>query len=268
MTRAVPVLMYHAVSDHPAPAAAAHAVTPAAFADQLARLHAAGYTTLTASAAARLLAGQGTWPQRPVALTFDDGYADLHHTAWPLLQRYGFTATVFVTTGWLADAADRAGTPPLDRMLSWSQLGELAAAGVEVGAHSHSHPQLDQLPDRPLQLEVTRCKERLEERLGLPVTAFAYPYGYSSARVRRVIARAGYASAFAVANALARPGADPLALPRLTVSNRTRRFADVVGGRRIGLLYARERTLTKGYALARHARRTATALARRATTRG
>src|ERR1039457_3170352 len=103
----VPILMYHEIADR-TETASRLAVSPDAFAGQLARLHAGGFTTLTARELATALAG-GTdaLPPKPVVLTFDDGFADFHSRPLPLLRRYGFTATVFVTTGWICDAAQR-----------------------------------------------------------------------------------------------------------------------------------------------------------------
>ncbi len=142
---AVPILMYHQIA---AGQRSRLAVTPAAFAAQLADLDAGGFTPVSAAALAAALAGGGPpLPARPVVLTFDDGYADFHAAALPLLASYGFTATLFVTTGWLRPAAGRAVSQPCPApALSWSQLAEAAAAGLEIAGHSHSHPQLDRVP--------------------------------------------------------------------------------------------------------------------------
>src|SRR5207248_4759390 len=95
---AVPVLMYHEI----APAAATTsrlAVPPEEFAAQLGLLHEHGFTTVTAGTLAAALADGGHGlPDRPIVLTFDDGFADFHAAALPVLSRYGFTATLFVTT--------------------------------------------------------------------------------------------------------------------------------------------------------------------------
>jgi peptidoglycan/xylan/chitin deacetylase (PgdA/CDA1 family) len=249
MTR-VPILMYHSISARPPAATAPLAVHPAAFADQMAWLRDHGFTPLTLSGLDRAL------PERPVVITFDDGYADFHEVALPILARHGFPATVFVTTGWVDDAGAEAAGRPLDRMLAWRQIEEAAAAGVEFGGHSHSHPQLDQLPRPRLRDELERNKGILEERLGAPVTAMAYPFGYSSARVRREVRGAGYTTACAVANDLSDGGHDALALPRLTIRAATSltAFGRAAAGRGVPLLYLRDRVLTKGYAMVRRGR--------------
>jgi len=248
----VPILMYHEIAT--AADTKSHlAVPPDNFAAQLEYLHGAGYQTITFTAAARALAGAGQLPERAVVLTFDDGYADFHREALPLLDKYGFTATVFVTTGWIDDAGKYAAGPALGPMLSWSQIRELAAAGVEIGAHSHGHPQLDQIPARQLRDELNTPKDLLEEGIGAPVPSVAYPFGYSNAGVRQAVRAAGYQHACAVANATARPGADEFAVPRLTVraSTRPQTFERVVRGGQESTIYLKDHALTKGYALVR-----------------
>ena len=116
-------------------------------------------------------------------------------------------------------------------MLNRTQLAEAAAAGVEIAAHTRSHPQLDQLPEQLVREELCTSKRWLEDEIGLAVPGLAYPFGYSNARVRRVAREAGYRYAHAVDNATAEPRADPFAVPRLTVRRATtlpefRRLAD------------------------------------------
>ncbi|WP_433327042.1 polysaccharide deacetylase family protein [Spirillospora sp. CA-294931] len=248
VTKGVPVLMYHSVRERPPRETAGLAVSPGAFADQMALLHERGFTPVPFSAL------RADVP-KPIVITFDDGYADFHSEALPVLERFGFTATVFVTTGWLADAGREAAGRPLDAMLTWGQVREAAAHGIEIGGHSHGHPQLDQLRDRALTDELVRSRGLLEDRLGAPATTMAYPFGYSSARVRRAVRDAGYESACAVANRLA-PGGDPLAVPRLTVraSTSLAAFGRVADGTRLSQIYFRDRALTRGYAVVRRTR--------------
>ncbi|GAA3156592.1 hypothetical protein GCM10010466_54320 [Planomonospora alba] len=255
MTR-VPILMYHAVSERPTEETRPLAVSPARFAEQLELLREHGFTPMTLSDLVAGVNRAGPLPERPVAITFDDGYDDFHTEALPLLTRYGYPATVFVTTGWIRDAGAEAAGRRLGPTLSWSQIAEAVSCGIEIGGHSHSHPQLDQLPDGPLRDELRRNKELLEDRIGRPVTTMAYPYGYSSARVRRQVRQAGYRTACAVANDAFEAGDEPFALPRLTVTEQTvpEKFLRAVHGRGLPLLYLRERVLTKGYAVVRRTR--------------
>ena len=161
------------------------------FAAQLDYLRGAGFTTMTAAElSARQATGIGPLPDRPIVLTFDDGYADFHSRAMPLLDRHGFTATLFVTTGWGQDADLRRSAP--GRMLTRTQLVEAAAAGVEIAAHTRSHPQLDQLPEHLVREELCTSKRWLEDEIGLAVPGLAYPFGYSSALGRQVAREAGY----------------------------------------------------------------------------
>jgi peptidoglycan/xylan/chitin deacetylase (PgdA/CDA1 family) len=253
--RAVPVLMYHAVARDPRPATRGLSVTPAAFARQLEVIAAEGFTPVdTASLAAAWRLG-GPLPKRPVLITFDDGYEGVHRHALPELARHGFPATVFVTTGWLRGAHGARGAP--DLMLDWEQVRELAAHGVEIGGHSHTHPPLDLVGTDALRRELGRCREVVAAELGAPPASFAYPYGHSTRRVRRAVREAGFAQALAVGNDLARRGQGPYALRRVTVRRRTgaEEFLRLLHGRRLARNFAVDRCLTKGYAAVRAARR-------------
>ncbi|MET9829958.1 polysaccharide deacetylase family protein [Streptomyces sp. NPDC006385] len=250
----VPILMYHAVSSAPNDATRDLSVTPEAFAEQMALIGDLGLTPVTtADLAARWRSG-GPLPERPVLITFDDGYEGVHRHALPVLAKHRFAATVFVSTGWLKGPHDTGGG--LDTMLDWDQVRELAEADVEIGGHSHTHPQLDQLPDGRLRSELILCKEIISDQLGTAPASFAYPYGYSSRRVREAVRETGYAQALAVNNGLARRRQGPYALTRLTVRRTTgvEEFRRMVEGRAIARAFAGDRALTKGYALVRRAR--------------
>jgi len=188
-------------------------------------------------------------------LTFDDGFADFYETAVPLLCRYGLTATLFVTTGWVAGGSQR-GPGSQDGSLTWDHLAGIAAAGIEVAAHTEHHPELDQLAPAALQRELTGSKHLLEDRLGRAVTGLSYPFGYSSRRVRAAAAEAGYEYACVVANRVAGAGDDQYGLPRLTIGQATRLpgFARTVSAGRLPPEYVRYRVLTKGWAAVRRAR--------------
>ncbi|RFU87324.1 polysaccharide deacetylase family protein [Streptomyces triticagri] len=250
----MPILMYHAIADAPAPATRALSVTPAAFAEQLAVLADRGFTPVTTAALGAAWRSGARLPRRPVLITFDDGYAGVHRHALPVLARHGFPATLFVSTGWIRGTYDTGGA--LDTMLDWAQIRELAAAGTEIGGHSHTHPQLDQLPHDALRFEVQRCRDIVAGELAEAPGSFAYPYGYSDRRVRAEVRAAGFAQSLAVGNDLARRRQGPYALRRVTVRRTTgiEQFTRVVEGRAVGRAYARDRALTRGYAVLRRAR--------------
>lgn len=251
---AVPILMYHAVSTAPNDATRALSVAPEAFAEQMALVGDLGLTPVTTADLATCWRSGHPLPDRPVLITFDDGYEGVHRHALPVLARHGFPATLFVSTGWIKGAHDTGGG--LDAMLDWQQVRDLADAGVEIGGHSHSHPQLDQLDDAALRTELVRSTEIVTGELGSRPVSFAYPYGYSSHRVRRAVREAGYAQALAVGNALARRRQGPYALRRVTVRRGTgvEEFERLLQGRAIARDFAKDRALTKGYALVRRAR--------------
>ncbi|MEU6876607.1 polysaccharide deacetylase family protein [Streptomyces sp. NPDC046712] len=246
--------MYHAVDRRPAPATHRLSVTPEAFAEQMAVVADRGLTPLTTAELATAWRTGGPLPARPVLITFDDGYEGVHRHALPVLTKHGFSSTLFVSTGWLRGAYDEGGA--LDTMLDWEQVRELTESGTEIGGHTHTHPQLDQVDDRRLWYETLRCREILREELGRAPVSFAYPYGYSDRRVRRTVRAAGYAQALAVGNATARRSQGPYALERVTVRRSTgiEEFERLVEGRAIGRTFAADRVLTKGYAVVRRAR--------------
>jgi peptidoglycan/xylan/chitin deacetylase (PgdA/CDA1 family) len=252
--QAVPILMYHSVATAPNDATRDLSVAPEAFTEQMAQLGDLGFTPVTTADLARGWREGAPLPRRPVLITFDDGYAGVHRHALPVLAKHGFVSTLFVSTGWIRGAYDTGGG--LDTMLDWDQIRELVDSGAEIGGHSHTHPQLDQLTDDALWFELLRCKEIIAGELGTVPASFAYPYGYSSRRVRRTVRAAGFVQSLAVGNGLARRRQGPYALQRVTVRRSTgaEEFERLVQGRAIARNFARDRALTKGYAVVRRAR--------------
>ncbi|MEV0093089.1 polysaccharide deacetylase family protein [Streptomyces sp. NPDC050738] len=245
--------MYHAVGHRPAKAVHGLSVSPEAFGEQLDLLAERGFTPLTTAELAAAWRSGGALPQRPVLITFDDGYEGVHRHALPALAEHGFASTLFVSTGWLRGPYESGGA--LDTMLDWDQVRDLAAAGTEIGGHTHSHPQMDQLSGEQVWFETLRCRQLITDELGTEPASFAYPYGYSSRGVRRTVREAGFAQALAVGNSLAVRGQGPYALERVTVRRSTgiEEFERLVEGRSIARNFARDRALTKGYALVRRA---------------
>ncbi len=212
----VPVLAYHAVADDPPDALRRWSVTPARLREHLDTLRALGAEGLTVTELLACYRGERALPARPVVLTFDDGYEDFLLAALPALRAAGRAATLYVSTGLVRDERPALVTPP-GRMLSWEQVAAVAAAGVEIGAHGHTHRELDTLSRAEVAWEVAHSRARLQDELGQPVATFAYPYGYSGPRVRAAVRAAGFAAACGVRNAYSHAGEDTFALSRILV---------------------------------------------------
>lgn len=215
--------MYHSISEHATSRYRPLAVVPALFAEHMAYLSLHHYVPITVSQFMDFRAGIVPLPERPVILTFDDGFGDFFTEALPVLRHYGFTATLYVATAfvnstsrWLESEGE--GMRP---MLTWQQLSQISTAGIECGGHSHHHPQLDTLPLSRACDEIKRCKYLLERHLGCEVASFAYPYGYHSPAIKQLVREAGYTSACAVKYEMCAATTDPFSLTRLMVKAST-----------------------------------------------
>ncbi|MCG0238166.1 MAG: polysaccharide deacetylase family protein [Firmicutes bacterium] len=173
--------------------------------DYLAR---AGYNTVTLAQLYRHLTSGEPLPEKPVVITFDDGYASFYEHAFPRLRERGFVATLFVIT-------DKVGTP---RYVTWEQVREMAAAGIEIGSHTATHPDLRELEASQLEHEVSGSRKTLEEQVGVPVLFFCYPGGYYDEAALAAVQTAGYLGAVTTVFGAAAPGDDPLQWPRVPVS--------------------------------------------------
>jgi len=247
----VPILAYHSIGDLPRDGAIRWSVAPGDFDEQMAVIAERGRQALTVAQYAAALRGGAALPPDPVLLTFDDGFADLATTALPVLQRYRLVATAFLVSAWVGARAPDAG-PVLD----WEQLRQLRACGVQIGSHGHSHRALDCLPPAEAECEVRLSRQVLADGLGEDVVSFAYPYGYSSPRVRRAVRAAGYSSACGVKNALSHQGDDLFALARVLVTRDTgaASIARLLDGEGAPLSWPGERLRTRGWRAYRRTR--------------
>jgi peptidoglycan/xylan/chitin deacetylase (PgdA/CDA1 family) len=169
-------------------------------------------------------------PEKPVILTFDDGYIDGYTNVFPLLQSAGFGGTFGVVTGWVGRAD----------YMTWEQLQEMSRAGMEIISHSTSHPDFGKQPDDVVRDQLSRSKQELEEKLGQPAQFFMYPAGEpfrfgTEGRQRQVVAmvqEAGYRGAVTARNKLLQDPATPFALNRIRVTGGVdiRKFSENMGG--------------------------------------
>jgi peptidoglycan/xylan/chitin deacetylase (PgdA/CDA1 family) len=155
-----------------------------------------------------------------VGLTFDDGYEDFLHTAVPILERFGFTATVFVLGGMPGGANDwnHSFSPkPTLKLLGVEGIREVSDQGMEVGSHGMSHLALPGLEAETLKREVSDSRRVLSEILGEEVEGFCYPYGELDSAAIQAVGKAHYTYACTVNT---RVGWTVHDLPRTPVSER------------------------------------------------
>ena len=212
--------MYHSISSRASREFRKYTVPPWLFAEHMSYLAQLHYTPITVTQFTKAITDAKIGlPERPVILTFDDGFADFYTNALPVLEQYGFAATLYVATAFVGGTSRwlTRENESTRAMLQWSQLSEISAAGIECGAHSHSHSQLDRLPEAVAQGEIVLCKKILEDRLAQEISTFAYPFGYYTATLRQLVRAAGYSSACAVKNATSSTADDRFSLARLLV---------------------------------------------------
>lgn len=221
----VPILMYHSVSTEATRAYQQFNITPEALGAHLDVIAAEGYAPVTLSHLVDALPPDGTrlLPQRPVVLTFDDGFCDFHSIVLPALVERGFTATAYVVAGLIGGRAEwlkavGEGERPL---MTPAMIREVADLGIECGAHGLMHVELDAIPRRSAASEISVSKRILEDILGHRVRSFAYPYGYHDRWVAERVRAAGFESAVAVRHALTHPFENRFGLSRLIVSGDT-----------------------------------------------
>lgn len=180
--RWVPILMYHHVGDPPKNWLYVDTKT---FTKQMDYLQQKGYTTITLPEVAADLSS-GNFPPRPVAITFDDGYRDVFYNAYPVLRDRGLKATFFLITQ-LMEGAD---------YLTWEEAKEMAHnALMTMGDHTLSHRALASLSEDKIKDEIFSSKRIIEEKLGVSVNVFSYPYGSFNQTVIKNLREAGFAAA-------------------------------------------------------------------------
>ena len=181
-------------------------ITPAAFEEQMKELKDKGISVVGLQDFLAWKRGEKAIPPKAAIITFDDGWRSQYDVAWPILKKYGFPHTMFIYTEGV-----RGGHYGGGEAISWEQLGEMRDAGVDIQAHSETHPDLRKPYDKIakkkldqagyeqwLENEIGRSKRTLEEKLGIKVNCFAVPYGNINDRVREVAKKEGYEAVFTV----------------------------------------------------------------------
>jgi peptidoglycan/xylan/chitin deacetylase (PgdA/CDA1 family) len=168
--QATPILMYHSISDAEESVHPYYRIntSPEVFANQMHFLATEGYRTINFGEL-----GDKECDNKRVIITFDDGYEDFYSKAYPILNKHGFVATVFLPTNYV-DKESFNGR----KCLTWQQVNELCKKGISFGSHTHSHPFLRNLSRDAICDELITSRMILEKRIDKPVKIFSYPYRF------------------------------------------------------------------------------------------
>jgi peptidoglycan/xylan/chitin deacetylase (PgdA/CDA1 family) len=221
----IPILMYHSITDDDESRGHAYyrtGTSPKAFASQMEQLHLAGYQTCSPAQAVAQLQAKATPASKQVVITFDDGYSDFYQKAFPLLNQFGFTATVYLPTAYIGES-------PLQfkgrDCLTWSEVRELENEGILFGSHTVTHPQLSGLSKDAVKMEITDSRKSIEDKTGHAVDSFAYPYAFPQAdsdfrkMLRDTLVSAGYRNGVCTTVGRTGYGSDPLFMERLPMND-------------------------------------------------
>jgi len=236
------ILMYHMVT---APRSGARfnglRVAPRVFEKQLQWLAQHGWHSFTVS---ELVAQAGRLPEKSCAITFDDGYADNLLQALPLLKKYRCKATLYLVVersgrDWSTQrkAHHNEGELKQEDKLSDAQVEEMLASGcIELGSHSMTHANFSRLEATAAGRELVDSRKALEDRFGVSVRSFAYPFGLYRPEQLALVEEAGYTSAVTTREGIENPGSwNPLELQRIKISGKDNWLAFLLrmrGGRR------------------------------------
>jgi peptidoglycan/xylan/chitin deacetylase (PgdA/CDA1 family) len=219
----LPILNYHSISQGGTDHFGKFTLRPEMFAQHMKLISDQGYTPLTVKNFAHSVRGFSSLPNKPVIITFDDGFSDFYTAAFPILQEFRFPATLYVVTDDIDGTSKwiKPNRGEYRKMLTWSQLAEIQKAGIECGAHSATHIHLDVAEPEIARQEITRSKDTLEQKLGCQIHSMAYPYGHYTKTVRQMVVEAGYSAACAVRNAISHVEDNLFSLARMTIYRET-----------------------------------------------
>lgn len=206
----VPVLCYH----HFAERCDSSLCTPTSvFEQQMRFLKEEGYSVISTAELGEFLAFRRAIPKKAVVINLDDGYRSTYDIAYPILKKYGFTATLFIYTAFIGASRNA---------LTWDQLKTMKADGFEVGCHSVNHVDLSKRMEGEsekeylarIKKELLLSKQILDDRLNQDTRYVAFPYGEFSPVLLKLCEEIGYRVGFSVKSGGNPFFSEPLTLKR------------------------------------------------------
>ena len=175
------ILEFHSISDNLS--GRMPILSPVAFQRFMEYIYNSKYKVISLSHLVECLEQMRPLPKNSIIITFDDGYKDNFLTAFPILKKYDFMATIFLVTGWI-------GKNPT--CLSWEEVKQMHSSGILFGSHTNTHPHLIKLQSEKLEHELKKSKEIIEDKLGTECWAFSYPYSKVNESIREKVKKIGY----------------------------------------------------------------------------
>lgn len=233
----IPILMYHSISRDSEDGVHPYyrtCTSPEVFENHMKFLRDYNYKVISLSDAVYLLNNQrinqstnlpinqsANQPVNYVVITFDDGFRDFHTNAFPILEKYGFTATMFLPTGFINNGSRF----KEKNCLNWDEVRELHSKGIEFGSHTVTHPQLKTLNKKQIEYEVRKSKEDIEDNLGKSIDSFSYPYKFPeedkkfTMYLRDILNKYGYKNGVSTILGMAKNGNNKFFLKRIPMNS-------------------------------------------------
>jgi peptidoglycan/xylan/chitin deacetylase (PgdA/CDA1 family)/SAM-dependent methyltransferase len=214
----ISILMYHRIADTGPEQLSPYRVAPVQFERQLSYLRRQGFRSISIPEAFAALNSSRQPPQgRFIVFTFDDAYKDFYDCAWPLLKRYGFSATVFVPVAFIGGRAewDRAYGEPA-ALMSWDEIRSAQQDGIQFGSHGLTHRRVTEMEPDEIRRELSTSREALEREIATRPSIFSYPFGTANDVAATAAEESGYTHAV-VGTGLTKRGDSPYRLPRQEV---------------------------------------------------
>jgi peptidoglycan/xylan/chitin deacetylase (PgdA/CDA1 family) len=223
----VPVLLYHGIVNNENGSGNPIHIPVERFARQMQWLHENQYQTITISEMLQLFQQKQIPQKKPIVLTFDDGYQSLLTNATPILEKFNFSATLFLTTGAVgkktySELNTRYFTfPENDGPLDWNQLKRMEQSCWDVQSHSRDHHIHNIVSKEIVEREMRSSKSDIENNLQKVVTFYSYPCGSYNTRCLDLLHATGYEAAFSLQAEIAKPNDDTRRLPRIEINRHT-----------------------------------------------
>jgi peptidoglycan/xylan/chitin deacetylase (PgdA/CDA1 family) len=195
---------------------------PEVFADHMAFLHKNYYQVISISDAVKYLVADGTHKKKYAVITFDDGYHDFYESAFPVLKKFNFPATVFLPTRFIDERRLKFNGR---ECLNWDEIRKLSSQDIIFGSHTVSHPKLIFLKEEGLEHELSQSKTNIEDNIGKSIESFSYPYAFPERNrkfvksLRNILIKCGYATGVSTSIGTETKKADQLFLKRIPLNS-------------------------------------------------